>query len=89
MKTTTETDDRKLAPTTFALLCKLRDGDGGTIEDMEEVYNHAVELEKSLRLLVAAEDASTEAFGHKEIDAITAAMERARAVLAAEIAREG
>lgn len=52
MKTT---DDRKTAPTTFALLCKLRDRDSsGVLEDMEEIYEHAVRLETILRDALAA-----------------------------------
>src|SRR4051812_25911804 len=48
MNTPAETDDTKAHPRTFALLCKLRDGDKGTIEDMEELYDHACQLERDL-----------------------------------------
>lgn len=48
MSTTTDTprDDSKTAPETFALLCKLRDGDDSLLEDMEAMYDHAVGLEQ-------------------------------------------
>jgi hypothetical protein len=49
--------------------------------DLMAIEAENAKLRTALVALVAAEDASIVAFGHKEIDSITAAMEQARAVL--------
>lgn len=79
--------DGETAPETFALLCKLRDGDEPMICDMEELYDHAVKLEQerdelltALKALMGAAVDESDA-GEEEMNALDAAWKQARAAV--------